>query len=270
MATLLGAPARPDPPRGRWAGSVGIVLGVGALGAVFALAFGRCDRALSPWAARATAEIPAVGPPTTALPLGTADNIAQPDLAPAPSLPAPVPAPAVGEVAATDVPEPAPEAPRPLPPVVLYVEPPIDLGATDGGAVSVDAGASTDAGVNKDAAAATDAGTVGDGGAVASASASAAPAPSAPPPPLPISVPPYSVSCGTSTCNVGEVCCNPSCGTCARPGERCDERPCPATITYPESQLCGMQTCNVGLSCCNASCGICAPPGEPCSQAPCS
>ena len=147
MATLLGAPARPDPPRGRWAGPVGIVLGVGALGAMFALAFGRCERVLSPWSARATAEAPAVAPQTTALPPAAADNIAQPQLVAAP----PLPAPPVGAPAATDVTEPAPEAQRPLPPVVLYVEPAIDLGAPDAGAASVDAGASTVAGPAADA-----------------------------------------------------------------------------------------------------------------------
>jgi hypothetical protein len=79
-----------------------------------------------------------------------------------------------------------------------------------------------------------------------------------------------SQSCGPSTCNVGEVCCNPSCGTCVHPGDACDTtRRCSSEITFPDSQSCGMQTCNVGLVCCNPSCGICAPPGEPCSQDAC-
>jgi hypothetical protein len=79
-----------------------------------------------------------------------------------------------------------------------------------------------------------------------------------------------SQSCGPSTCNVGEVCCNASCGTCVHPGDACDTtRRCSSEITFPDSQSCGMQTCNVGLVCCNPSCGICAPPGEPCSQDAC-
>jgi hypothetical protein len=28
------------------------------------------------------------------------------------------------------------------------------------------------------------------------------------------------------TCDVGFVCCNPSCGTCTRPGEECSHEPC--------------------------------------------
>jgi hypothetical protein len=81
---------------------------------------------------------------------------------------------------------------------------------------------------------------------------------------------PGSVACGSSTCNVGELCCNPSCGTCTRPGQACDSsRRCGSEVQFPESQMCGMQTCNVGLVCCNPSCGICAPAGEPCSQETC-
>jgi hypothetical protein len=34
------------------------------------------------------------------------------------------------------------------------------------------------------------------------------------------------VSCGKSTCSVGEVCCNPSCGTCVAPGETCSPDLC--------------------------------------------
>jgi len=82
---------------------------------------------------------------------------------------------------------------------------------------------------------------------------------------------PTGTFCGPSTCNVGEVCCNASCGVCIRPGETCDAtRRCSGEITYPESQSCGMQTCNVGLVCCNPSCGICAPPGEKCSDSVCN
>jgi hypothetical protein len=28
------------------------------------------------------------------------------------------------------------------------------------------------------------------------------------------------------TCNVGTVCCNPSCGICAAPGEPCNQNAC--------------------------------------------
>jgi hypothetical protein len=37
---------------------------------------------------------------------------------------------------------------------------------------------------------------------------------------------PFSVTCGMSTCNVGYVCCNPSCGICALPGEACSSSVC--------------------------------------------
>jgi hypothetical protein len=29
-----------------------------------------------------------------------------------------------------------------------------------------------------------------------------------------------------NTCNVGQVCCNPSCGICTNPGETCSLDPC--------------------------------------------
>jgi hypothetical protein len=34
------------------------------------------------------------------------------------------------------------------------------------------------------------------------------------------------VQCGLNTCNVGQVCCNASCGICAQPGEACSQQPC--------------------------------------------
>ena len=34
------------------------------------------------------------------------------------------------------------------------------------------------------------------------------------------------VECGAVSCEPGEVCCNPSCGTCVEPGERCSLDPC--------------------------------------------
>jgi hypothetical protein len=79
-----------------------------------------------------------------------------------------------------------------------------------------------------------------------------------------------SPSCGSNTCNVGEECCNSSCGICIRPGEECDTaKQCGNPIEYPFSATCGMATCNTGLVCCNPSCGTCARFGEPCSQEIC-
>jgi hypothetical protein len=78
-----------------------------------------------------------------------------------------------------------------------------------------------------------------------------------------------SVICGSSTCNLGQVCCNSSCGTCAAPGATCDQARCDNAISYPTSQACGMSTCNIDTVCCNPSCGTCVAPGAQCSQAPC-
>jgi hypothetical protein len=72
--------------------------------------------------------------------------------------------------------------------------------------------------------------------------------------------------CGPNTCNVGQVCCNPSCGICAAPGASCDQRTCRETAQYPSNERCGNTLCNSGQVCCNPSCGICAAPGVPCSQ----
>lgn len=71
------------------------------------------------------------------------------------------------------------------------------------------------------------------------------------PPPAP------PVQCGSAQCPADEVCCNASCGTCARPGELCSEQVC-GMSTLPVSVLCGLSECNVGEICCNASCGTCA------------
>ncbi len=71
------------------------------------------------------------------------------------------------------------------------------------------------------------------------------------------------VQCGNARCSEGDVCCNASCGTCARPGEQCSQLVCGMSTTLV-SYPCGSNTCSVGESCCNASCGICARPGEPC------
>jgi hypothetical protein len=71
---------------------------------------------------------------------------------------------------------------------------------------------------------------------------------------------PINAFCGANTCDVGEVCCNPSCGICAPPGVACSQVACDDGPTYPSSQACGlMSTCNVGSVCCDPSCGLCAP-----------
>jgi hypothetical protein len=80
---------------------------------------------------------------------------------------------------------------------------------------------------------------------------------------------PVSFACGMTTCNVGDVCCNPSCGTCVHAGETCDQHTCDNGIQYPSSEMCGMTTCNDGYECCNPSCGTCVLPGESCSKDPC-
>ena len=81
---------------------------------------------------------------------------------------------------------------------------------------------------------------------------------------------PGSVSCGLNLCNVGEVCCNPACGICARSAASCDPTlECQSPVEYPQSVACGMVTCNTGLVCCNPSCGICSTYGTPCSQEVC-
>lgn len=68
---------------------------------------------------------------------------------------------------------------------------------------------------------------------------------------------PPTVQCGSVKCAPGLVCCNASCGTCARPGEKCSQQVC-GMSTVPTSTPCGLSTCNVGEFCCNPYCGICA------------
>ncbi|RYZ04285.1 MAG: hypothetical protein EOO73_24675 [Myxococcales bacterium] len=75
--------------------------------------------------------------------------------------------------------------------------------------------------------------------------------------------------CGPNTCNVGQVCCNFSCGTCVAPGATCDRTVCAGAATTPTAARCGSGQCNDGQVCCNPSCGICAAPGETCSSATC-
>ncbi|HEY3667291.1 MAG TPA: hypothetical protein VGL19_14890 [Polyangiaceae bacterium] len=78
-----------------------------------------------------------------------------------------------------------------------------------------------------------------------------------------------SALCGPNTCNLGQVCCNASCGTCTAPGATCDQKRCDSAIQYPASQACGLTTCNIDSVCCNPSCGICTAPGDECSQRAC-
>jgi hypothetical protein len=77
------------------------------------------------------------------------------------------------------------------------------------------------------------------------------------------------VECGPALCASGLVCCNPSCGFCAKPGETCSQRDC-SVAALPVSALCGINTCNLGYVCCNPSCGTCVPPGGSCDTTPCS
>ncbi len=75
--------------------------------------------------------------------------------------------------------------------------------------------------------------------------------------------------CGRNTCNVGQVCCNFSCGTCAAPGATCDRTECSGAARTPTAVRCGSGQCNDGQVCCNPSCGICAAPGQTCSTRTC-
>jgi hypothetical protein len=75
--------------------------------------------------------------------------------------------------------------------------------------------------------------------------------------------------CGPNTCNVGQVCCNASCGICTARGATCDQTQCAGAPRAPTNILCGRGQCNDGQICCNPSCGICVAPGETCSEEPC-
>jgi hypothetical protein len=75
--------------------------------------------------------------------------------------------------------------------------------------------------------------------------------------------------CGPNTCNVGQVCCNASCGTCVAPGATCDQTQCAGAPRAPTNVLCGRGQCNDGQICCNPSCGICVAPGETCAEQEC-
>lgn len=75
--------------------------------------------------------------------------------------------------------------------------------------------------------------------------------------------------CGPNTCNVGQVCCNLSCGICVAPGATCDQTVCAGAARAPTVVRCGSGQCNDGQVCCNPACGICAAPGETCSTESC-
>lgn len=75
--------------------------------------------------------------------------------------------------------------------------------------------------------------------------------------------------CGRNTCNLGQVCCNQSCGICVAQGATCDQTQCTGGPRPPTNIRCGSGQCNDGQVCCNPSCGICAAPGEACSEEQC-
>ena len=65
-------------------------------------------------------------------------------------------------------------------------------------------------------------------------------------------------TCGPNVCNVGEYCCNESCGVCAPQDGGCTQQVC--------DTQCGPSVCQAGDVCCNESCGICTPPRDSCTQ----
>lgn len=75
--------------------------------------------------------------------------------------------------------------------------------------------------------------------------------------------------CGANTCNVGQVCCNASCGVCVAQGSTCDKTQCTGAPRIPTAVLCGRAQCNDGQVCCNASCGVCTAPGDTCDDKKC-
>lgn len=95
------------------------------------------------------------------------------------------------------------------------------------------------------------------------------------------------VVCGSVTCDVGDVCCNASCGICTAPGGTCTELACTdagtdgGTVSEDAGVSCGDATCAPGELCCPGCGGVmtcedgagcpdvtCAPscsPTEPCA-----
>lgn len=81
-------------------------------------------------------------------------------------------------------------------------------------------------------------------------------------------------SCGPTTCDKGERCCNAECGICAPAGGPCPLIGCPlqaddTELLWTAGRPCGPTTCAAGQVCCNESCGICTPPGGVCTQQEC-
>ncbi|KAK7931823.1 hypothetical protein PG985_002535 [Apiospora marii] len=79
--------------------------------------------------------------------------------------------------------------------------------------------------------------------------------------------------CGKAQCPAGQVCCNPLCGTCVKPGDFCTMGSCPEpreAEAAPAGEKCGKNTCGSGEFCCNKSCGICAPKGGFCTTQFCT
>ena len=168
---------------------------------------------------------------------------------------------------------PPPAAPAPEAPAVPPPEVPSFSSAPTPAAPS----ATTPAASNAATAATAEGGNGGNGGNGAGGSGGNA----TPPQPsdnlqstLPVAPPTLNFStqsalCGPNTCNLGQVCCNVSCGICVAPGATCDQTRCDNAIQYPASQACGLTTCNIDSVCCNPSCGICVAPGDECSQLAC-
>ena len=70
--------------------------------------------------------------------------------------------------------------------------------------------------------------------------------------------PAQQVACGRALCGLGQVCCNPSCGTCAAPDgmctqQFCDERPADAQGGEPPTEApavsCENVRCDAGTHC---------------------
>lgn len=82
------------------------------------------------------------------------------------------------------------------------------------------------------------------------------------------------IPCGKNVCTRGLVCCNASCGTCTKPGDKCLAVICPQTDKRQEDAVgprvrCGLRECLPGQRCCNPSCGYCVYPREVCLPQTC-
>ncbi|KAK0742745.1 hypothetical protein B0T18DRAFT_327927 [Schizothecium vesticola] len=91
------------------------------------------------------------------------------------------------------------------------------------------------------------------------------------------------IPCGPNVCTNGTVCCNRSCGTCTKPGDKCLAVICPKVVVeaapvaaekqkrqdIPRLRQCGSKKCGMGQRCCNAACGHCVGPFEVCLPSVC-